>query len=61
VRLQRVDTFSAIDGFDRHQNAELRRDLDQEIISHSARLKLARSVVVAFHSIRMARVALATR
>src|SRR6476659_3755931 len=38
---QRVDSFSAVDGFDCHQNAELRRDLDQAaIISHNVRLKL---------------------
>src|SRR5438128_12514693 len=50
---QRVDAFSAIDGFDCHQDAELWRDLDQTIISHNPRLKVASSVVVPFHSIRI--------
>jgi hypothetical protein len=50
---QRVDAFSTIDGFDRHQNAELRRDLDQEIISHNPRLKVASSAIVPFHSTRI--------
>ena len=34
------------------REAELWRDLDQAIISHNPRLKVARSVVVPFHSIR---------
>jgi hypothetical protein len=46
-----VDAFSAVDGFDRHQGAQLRRDLDQETISQSVWLKRARSaVVVPFNS-----------
>ncbi len=45
--------FSAVNGFDCQQNTELRGDLDQEIISHNARLKLARSAAAALHSIRM--------
>src|SRR5689334_10368757 len=50
---QTVDAFSVVIGFHCHQNAVLGCDLDQEIISHNARLKWAKSVVVPFHSIRI--------
>ena len=36
-----------------HQDAELWRDLDQAIISHNPRPKVASSAVVPFHSIRI--------
>src|SRR5271157_4518272 len=50
---QRVDALSSIHGFDRHQDAHLRRNLDHAR-SHNARLSPARSgAVVPFHWIRI--------
>ena len=42
-----VDALPAIDGFNRNQDADLRRDLDHEAASHNARLKPAKSAAVA--------------
>src|ERR1700691_2859250 len=39
---ERVDTLSSVDGVYRNQNAQLRRDLDQDACSHSSRLSVAR-------------------
>jgi hypothetical protein len=37
-----IDTLSSVDGFNRNQDAELRRDLDQDADSSNSRLSLAR-------------------
>jgi hypothetical protein len=37
-----IDTLSSIDGFDRNQDAQLRRDLDQDADSSNSRLNVAR-------------------
>jgi len=37
----------SVDGFDGHQNAEVRRDLDQESRPHSAWLRVANSAALA--------------
>jgi hypothetical protein len=39
---QRIDTLSSVDGFNRNQDAELRRDLDQGADSSNSRLSVAR-------------------
>ncbi len=39
---QRIDAFPSVDGFNRNQYPELRRDLDQGCDSSSSRLKVAR-------------------
>src|ERR1700690_989989 len=44
---QRIYTLSSIDGFNRDQDAQLGRDLDQATVSHSARLSTAKSEVEA--------------
>ena len=40
---QRVYAFPSVDGFNRNQNAQLRRDLNQDAASNKARLSVARS------------------
>ena|SRR5487761_2254101 len=45
---QRIDTLPSIDGFNRNQNAQLRRDLDQDADSHNSRLSVARYEAGAF-------------
>ena len=44
---QRIDALASVHRLNRHQHAHLRRDLDQESISHSARLIPATSAVAA--------------
>src|SRR5579863_4041436 len=39
---QRIDPFPAVDGVYRNQDAQLRRDLNQDADSHSSRLSVAR-------------------
>jgi hypothetical protein len=39
---QRIDAFPSVDGFNRNQDAELRRDLDQGADSSNSRISVAR-------------------
>ena len=47
---QRVDALPSVDGFNRNQDAQLRRDLDQDADSSNSRLSAARSETDAFFS-----------
>jgi hypothetical protein len=47
---QRIDAFSAVNGFDRNQDAQLWRDLDQDADSNNSRLSVARYEAEAFFS-----------
>jgi hypothetical protein len=45
---QRINALSAVNGFNRNQNAQLRGDLDQDADSNSSRLSVARYEAEAF-------------
>src|SRR5579863_2353266 len=45
---QRIDALPAVDGFNRNQDAQLRRDLNQDADSHNSRLSVARYEADAF-------------
>jgi hypothetical protein len=47
---QRINAFSSVYGFDRNQDAQLRRDLDQDADSSNSRLNVARYEADAFFS-----------
>ena len=47
---ERVDALPAVDGFNRNQDAQLRRDLNQDADSSNSRLSVARYETDAFFS-----------